>query len=115
MLYLITGEPRETVFSAGPEQLAGFIESTVAPSLESLDRLAREKVVTGGVFTAKPGFAMVVDVQSHEELHKLLTSLPFAATTRMTVEPLVPFSTGTESVRGVARNIKASIGRSTSI
>jgi len=106
MLYLIIGEPRENVFPMPPEQLVGFMENTVFPSLESLDRLAREKVVTGGAFTGKPGLAMIVDVQSHEELNKLLASLPFAPFSKMEVMPLVAFGSQIETMRGVVQNIK---------
>ncbi len=113
MLYLIIGEPREGVFPMPPEQMVGFMENTVFPSLESLDRMAREKIVTGGVFTGKPGMAMIVDVQSHEELHKLLTSLPFAPASKMEVMPLVAFGSGVEALRGMVQNLKTRGGSQT--
>lgn len=111
MLYLIVSEPRESVFNMPPEQLAGFIENNVYPSLETLDRLSREKVVTGGLFAGRPGSALIVDVSSNEELNKLVASLPFAMTNKTTVTPLVSIRDGIENLHGIVDRMKGGRGR----
>ena len=100
MKYLVdmklTDGGRPTTLAEG----IAFIGQFIIPSLEICKKWqAENKIVAGGPVGGSIEIAMILNVESIEELDKLLGSLPISARMNTTVKELVSFDTRLGDVR----------------
>ena len=75
MQYLVSAS--EGPGFASPEEMLQLLEDMVLPSFETLMRLEEEnKILAGGVPVGDRGFMFIVEAASHEEVDRMLRSLP---------------------------------------
>jgi muconolactone delta-isomerase len=104
MLYLVTGEWVEDP-TASAEEFPTLWEQMVRPSLEALSKMVDDKK-TGGVFAGQRMGAFIIDASSHEEVGKILASLPFWSRLTWNVTPLESFRSAIERDRRAMENLK---------
>lgn len=104
MLYLVKGESATTGNPTPPGQVAELLENVVLPSMEGFKRLQDEgKILAGGVMAERRGGAMIIDAESHEELHESLASLPAWGLWEIEITPLQAIHARLEQDRAAAR------------
>jgi len=104
MLYLVTAEwVEDPTISA--EGFAALWEKMVGPSLETLAKMFDEKK-TGGVFAGQRMGGFILDVSSHEEVGKVLATLPFWSRLKWNVTPLQSFRSAIERDRKALESLK---------
>ncbi len=75
MKYLVSAS--EGPGFSSPEEMLQLLEDIVLPSFETLIRLeAENKILAGGVPVGDRGFMFIVEAASHEEVDRILRSLP---------------------------------------
>ena len=109
MLFLVTNE----AIDPGPllplEDVPGYLQGAILPSLEMLAQWEEEgKIKGGGVFLAERAGAFLLEASSIEEADQLLTSLPFWGLQKWQVKPL-------QSHRSAIERARASLERVTSV
>ena len=77
MKYLVQGEYVEPGPLMPQEQVMKMIEGVVIPSLDMLARWEEEGKITGGLAVGARRGVFVMEASSHEEVDKMLQSLPF--------------------------------------
>ena len=107
MQYLVKGRAVQGVVPGSPEQAVALMENMVIPSLKTLSDLNRQKKITGGPLAGQRALAFVIDSPSHEEVGKLLMSLPFWGLHEWKVLPLVPFESMSGAVGELLNRMKA--------
>ena len=86
VLFLVTGRIEGTA-----EPTAEFLQAS-HETLELLGAMERDgRVKGGGVFIGPLGVCFVVDCDSNDDLHLLLTTLPSFRFAAWDVTPLIPF------------------------
>ena len=105
MLYLVTGEWVEDP-TVSAEEFPALWEQMVRPSLEALSKMVDEKK-TGGVFAGQRMGAFIIDASSHEEVGRILASLPFWSRLTWNVTPLESFRSAIERDRKAMENLKS--------
>jgi hypothetical protein len=92
MRYFVTGEYVEPGPLLPPEQLGQMLEQVVIPSLENMAALEKEKrIVAGGILSAARAGVLILEASSHEEVSKILMSLPFWGLLKWQVTPIESF------------------------
>jgi hypothetical protein len=75
MKYLVSAS--EGPGFSSPDEMLQLLEDIVLPSFENLMRLeAEHKILAGGVPVGDRGFTFIVEAASHEEVDRMLRSLP---------------------------------------
>ena len=75
MKYLVSAS--EGPGFSSPEEMLQLLEDIVLPTFETLLRLeADHKILAGGVPVGDRGFMFIVEAASHEEVDRMLRSLP---------------------------------------
>ena len=92
MRFLVTGEYIDAGPAVAPEQAIGAVEMLVVPSFQMLAGLEQQGKVKGGVFPGERSGALIVDVDSFEELDSLMNHLPFFGVVKWDVKPLMPYA-----------------------
>ncbi len=107
MRYLVTMESLETGLLP-PQQNAQIIEQLIVPGLEAVVKLEKErKILAGGVFVGTRGGVVIMEAASHDELDRLLVSLPFWGIMKIEVTPLESFESRVELTRKMVEQLKA--------
>ncbi len=89
MLYFVKAEFIEENNAGKPmQEIMTFIEGTIAPSLEALEKAMQTKKVTGGLAAGEREGYFIIDASSHEEIGEFLRNLPFWTMMKWTVIPL---------------------------
>ncbi len=110
MKYLVSMESIETGLLPF-QQMAGLIEQTILPGLETVQKLEKEKkVLGGGVLAGKRKGVVIIEAASNEELDQILTSLPFWGLMKVEVSPLMTFSQAIVRTRESLKQIKEAAG-----
>jgi hypothetical protein len=110
MHYLVKGEFIEEILAGKtPEESAMYVQQVVKPSLEALWKLAEEKKVVGGVTAGVREAAFIIDVESNDEVGRLLRSLPFWGAMRWTVSPLQSFQSAIDQDHEAIQAMRAMV------
>jgi hypothetical protein len=89
MHYLVRGEYIEENTAGKPaEDVFGWIEMVIHPSLEMMESQIQAGKITGGIAAGERVGYMIVDAPSNVALGEWLRSFPFWGTMRWTVTPL---------------------------
>jgi hypothetical protein len=91
--------------SASPQELAQHIEQIVIPMHEKLD--TDEKILSGGIVAGARIITFIVDAASHDELDRLLMSLPGWGLMDVSVTPLQSFRDRIIISRQMAERLKS--------
>jgi muconolactone delta-isomerase len=105
MKYLVIG-------SEGPgfcsdEEAVDVLESVVIPAFEELKELEDEGTIVGGLPVGDRGFVFVADAESHDDLDRMLRSLPIWGVLEWEVTPLQDFGARADQERTILKNLKA--------
>ena len=105
MKYLVIG-------SEGPgfcsdEEAADVLESVVIPAFEELKELEDEGTIVGGLPVGDRGFVFVADAESHDDLDRMLRSLPIWGVLEWEVTPLQDFAARAQQERTILKSLKA--------
>ena len=93
-----------------PHEEGAFIEGYVFPSLELCKKLEGEKkILAGGPISATIGIALIVNVDSAQELDELVESLPVWPLMETAVTPLATFDGRIAALRPKLERLKASL------
>ena len=93
-----------------PQEERAFIEGYVFPSLELCKKLeGKKKILAGGPISATIGIALIVSVDSAQELDDLVESLPVWPLMEITVTPLTTFDGRIAALRPKLERLKASL------
>ncbi len=91
-----------------PQQVAGILENLVVPSFQALVKLEKDgKILAGGLEAGARSGVFIVDAPSHDELSRLLESLPFWGIIKWQVTPLESFEHRIEGVQEAIKHLKA--------
>ncbi len=108
MLYFVKGEFVEENNAGKPmQEIMAFIEGTIAPSLEALEKAMQAKKVTGGLAAGVREGYFIMDAASHEEIGEFLRNLPFWAMMKWTVIPLQSPRSANEQDKASMQKAKA--------
>ena len=107
MLYLVTMELIGPAPQHSPEELAEHLEKKIIPAHEEYLKLEAEgKILAGGDMTGQRGNVMIIDVESNQELSKLLMALPGWAAMKTAVTPLESFKDRQARHREMLQSLK---------
>ncbi len=108
MLYFVKAEFVEENNAGKPmQEIMSFIEGTIAPSLEALEKAMQAKKVTGGLAAGGREGYFIMDAASHEEIGEFLRNLPFWAMMKWTVIPLLSPRSANEQDKTSMQKAKA--------
>ncbi len=106
MLYLVTMHSGPGFFSK--DQALTLLEDTVLPLFEALIKLeAEKKIVAGGVQSGGRSCSLIFSVSSHEELDRILRTLPMWAMTEWQIAPLLTLADRFETEKEQLRQLKS--------
>jgi hypothetical protein len=107
MQYLVQMKLANNVRPASPQEGIRFIEGFVLPTLEACKRLEDDKrILAGGPVGGSIALAMVVNVESVQDLDELLEGLPLWPLMETTVTPLTSFDGRRAAVRSTLERLK---------
>jgi muconolactone delta-isomerase len=104
MRYLVTMELIGTP-PVSPQEMVRHIEQIIIPMHEKLE--AEKKILAGGLVAGARTITVIVDVESHDELDQLLTSLPGWGLMKVDVTPLQSFKGRIAIARRMLEQFKA--------
>jgi muconolactone delta-isomerase len=111
MLYFVKAEFIEENNAGKPmQEIMTFIENTIAPSLEALEKAMQAKKVSGGLAAGERQGYFIIEASSHEEIGEFLRSLPFWAMMKWTVVPLQSPRSANEQDKASIMKAKAMLG-----
>ncbi len=90
-----------------PGEVAKMIEHRVIPSLEMIAKWEEEGKITGGGFAGRRAGAFILEAASHEEVAKLLASLPYWSIIKWKVIPLQSTRAQVDMARQQLQALKA--------
>lgn len=89
MWYFVKGEMiEEHLAGMSQPEAATWIEQVVHPSLETLEKWIGQKQAMGGIIAGERVGVFLLDATSHEEVGRMLRSLPFWGALRWTISPI---------------------------
>ena len=92
MLYFVRMESQEATDPRDPKELMNRIEKSVFPSLETLQKLEKDrKILGGGVIAGRRAICCVVEANSNEEVAQIFHDLPIWGFCRTEIHPLETF------------------------
>jgi muconolactone delta-isomerase len=106
MRFLVTGEFIDPGPAVPPDQALGAVEMLVVPSFQMLAGLEQQGKVKGGTFPGERSGALIIDVESFEELDSLLNHLPFFGVVKWDVKPLMPYASIAQQLPGDLRDAR---------
>jgi hypothetical protein len=107
MRYLVQMKLANNVRPTSPQEGIQFIERFVLPTLEACKRLEGEKrILAGGPVGGSIALALVVNVESIQELDELLEGLPLWPLMETTVTPLTSFDGRRAAVRATLERLQ---------
>ena len=109
MRFLVTIDGSDIGAGIAPEQLAQVVNRMVVPSLERLAQWEQDGRIHGGGYAAARGGAFMMDVDSPEEVDRLVASLPYFPLVKVDVTPLVPTSTLLERGRAIGQRLQEQV------
>jgi muconolactone delta-isomerase len=75
------------------EESIALIEQIMLPSLQLCHQMCSEnRIVAGGVISGAIAVLMIIEVESSQEVDRVLMDLPFWSVMKTTVMPLIEFS-----------------------
>ncbi len=87
------------------------MSNRIYTSIEAAVKLEEEKkVIAGGVLVGKRTGVVIVEVDSNEELDRLLTSLPLWGLMKIEVSPMQTFKEAVTRTRESLKQIKEAAG-----
>ena len=109
MRYFVKAEFVELGASLPPEEFVPMVENLVIPSFEAMDRLEKEKILVSGIVSGGRAGMFIIDVESNNELTRLLQSFPFWGILKWDVIPLDSPKDRIEIEKQFLENIKKSM------
>ncbi len=109
MRYFVKAEYVELGASLSPKEIVTLVENLVIPSLKAMDRLESEKILVSGIVSGVRTYLFIIDVESNNELTRLLHSLPFWGILKWDVMPLDRPKDRIEIDKQLLENIKKSL------
>ncbi len=105
MKYLVIG-------SEGPgfcsdEEAVDVLESVIIPAFDELLDLEHEGVIVGGLPVGDRGFIFIADAESHDDLDRMLRSLPIWGVLEWEITPLQDFDARARQERAILKSLKA--------
>jgi hypothetical protein len=93
-----------------PQEIVGFMERMVLPTLEACQKLCDTgRIVGGGPTLAATGFAFIARADSPQELEEMVTGLPLWPRAQTRVVPLGAFEWRASAARERLRDVKTRI------
>jgi muconolactone delta-isomerase len=84
-----------------------FIETVIFPTLARAEQLVQEgRIVAGGPVAGRIALRFIMDVESAQELDKLVSSIPLWAIADTRVTPLIEFSDRHTHVQDLLQHMK---------
>ncbi len=108
MLFLVTNEAIEPGPLLPLEDVPGYLEGAILPSLEVLAQWEEEgKIKGGGVFLGERAGAFLLHASSTEDADQALSSLPFWGLQKWQVKALRSHSSAIERARASLDRVKS--------
>lgn len=93
----------------GPETSRKFIEQIILPTIARVEQLvAAKKILAGGPVAGRIAVRFVLEVDSSQEVDRLLTSLPLWPVAETRVTPLIAFGDRRKHVQTLLERLKSS-------
>ena len=103
MLFLFKGELKGE-YPLPPEQ---FLEVAVKQTETLTSYRQQGKVLAGGIMAGRKGGYAIFDVESSEELHRLVSQLPMNPFIETEITPLISYEHASESAKQVLASLAA--------
>ncbi len=107
MKYLVMAQAMDMNPTTPPGEAARMFEHRIIPSLEMIAKWEEEGKGTGGGFAGRRAGAFILEAASHEEVSKLLASLPFWSIIKWEVIPLQSYRAQADMARQQLQTLKA--------
>lgn len=104
MKYLVMGTEGPGYFS--PDEEVDVLESVVIPAFDELKELEDEGTIVGGIPVGDRAFVFVAEAESHDDLDRMLRSLPMWGVLEWEVTPLQDFEARARQERGILKSLK---------
>jgi muconolactone delta-isomerase len=106
MLFLIRGKNIDSGYLVPPAQIADIVEGAVLPSFQLLAQMAQQGKIKGGTIPGERGGAFVIEVDSNEELDRIMNGLPFFGLVDWDVKALMSFDAIAQQLPEYIANIR---------
>jgi Muconolactone delta-isomerase len=107
MLFLIELDHVKSGLPLPPEGGQDFIEKVILPTLARAEQLVVErKIAAGGPVLGRIALRFIVDVESPQEVDRLVIGLPIWPLAESKVTPLVGFDDRRNSVQALLETLK---------
>ncbi len=104
MKYLITATEGPGFFAS--DEMAELLENMILPSLQELVDMEEEGEIIGGLPVGDRAFVFIVDSDSHDDLDRMLRSLPLWGLLEWEVTPLQDFDLRAAQEREILKGLK---------
>jgi hypothetical protein len=105
MQYLVRGRFLDNP-SASPMEIVGLWEKIIHPSHEMLEKMVKEKKITGGCFSAQREVVFIMEAASNEAVGSILADLPVWVLIKWDVLPIQSFKSADERDQKVIDRLK---------
>ena len=109
MRYFVKAEFVELGASLSPEEFVNMVENLVIPSFETMDKLETDNIIVSGIVSGTRTAIFIIDVESNNELTRLLQSFPFWGILKWDIVPLDIPNERIEIDKQLLENIKKSM------
>lgn len=108
MRFLVELDHVKTGAQLSGESARAFVESVIYPTLARAEELVREgRIVAGGPVAGRIALRFIADVESSEQLDRLVISLPLWTVSETRVTPLIEFSERRAHVQALVERMAA--------
>jgi len=104
MKYLVIGNEGPGFFSA--EEAIEMLENIILPTFEELEELENEGALVGGIPVGERAFAFILEADSHDDVDRILRSLPIWSALEWEVTPLQDFQLRAQQEREILKELK---------
>lgn len=106
MRYLVEIDHPKTGQLVTQEASRAFIEQVIFPTLSRAEQLVQEgRIVAGGPVAGRIALRFIAEVDSPQQLDRLVTSLPLWAMAETRVTPLIEFSDRRATVEALLQRL----------
>jgi hypothetical protein len=107
MIFLVELDHVKPGAAPRPEAGQAFIERTIFPTLARAEELlAEKKILAGGPVVGRIALRFMVEVNSPQEVDRIVSSLPLWPLSETRVTPLIPFTDRRDHVQSILNNLK---------
>ena len=104
MKYLVIGNEGPAFLSS--EDAVEILENLVLPTFEEIEELESEGALVGGIPVGERALAFIIEADSHDDVDRILRSLPLWGAMEWEVTPLQDFQSRSQQEAEILKDLK---------